>query len=252
MDTLSGKTALITGGSDGIGLAIADAFAREGADLVLLARNPRNLATAADALRAHRHGVRTLSVDLTDPRALDATRLPEEVDILVNNAGVAHFAPLPDIQRADFDTMVRVNLAVPFELSHRLLPALTAARGAIINISSYWATKMVPGRPSSIYSATRGALNSLTRALASELGPAGIRVNAIAPGAVHTPTYQRRHLDPMTPDQRRAHRDHVRQAYPAGRIGDPADVAAAALYLASSGAWVTGTILTVDGGLTIR
>ncbi|MEV7424451.1 SDR family oxidoreductase [Streptomyces sp. NPDC091212] len=103
------------------------------------------------------------------------------------------------------------------------------------------------------YSATRGAVNAMTRALASELGPSGVRVNAIAPGAVHTPTYEHAHLGPMSPEQQDIHDQHVRAAYPLGRIGTPEDIAEAAAYLASSRArWTTGTVLSVDGGLTVR
>jgi len=253
MGNLTGKTALITGGSEGIGLAIADAFAREGADLVLLARDPGKLDSAAAELRTHGAAVTTVSVDLADPAAVTGLPAGLAADILVNNAGVAHLKPLAETTLADFDSMVRVNLGVPFQLVQRLLPSLVAARGSVVNISSYWGTKMVADRPASVHSATRGALNSFTQALASELGPAGVRVNAIVPGSVRTPGSERRFLGPMTDDQRADYDDYVRRAYPMGRIGRPADVAAAALYLAApENTWVTGSILTVDGGFAVR
>ncbi|MFC4907390.1 SDR family NAD(P)-dependent oxidoreductase [Actinomadura gamaensis] len=242
MDRLTGKTALITGGSEGIGLAIATAFAREGANLVLLARDKRKL----DALTLT--NTRTVAVDLNDEDALVAAVESLDVDVLVNNVGLSHMPPLAELTKAQFDAMVHLNLRVPVLLTQLLCDRLTA----VVNISSYWADKMVAGRPSSVYSATRGALNSLTKALANELGPR-VRVNAIAPGSIHTPTFERVYLGQMTADQRADYEHYVHSAYPAQRIGEPGDVAEAAVYLASDDArWVTGTVLQVDGGLTVR
>ncbi|GAA4845799.1 SDR family NAD(P)-dependent oxidoreductase [Saccharopolyspora rosea] len=242
MARLTGKTALITGGSEGIGLAIATAFAREGANLVLLARDRRKL----DALTLP--NTRTVAVDLNDEDALVAAVGSLDVDVLVNNVGVSHMPPLAELTKPQFDAMVHLNLRVPVLLTQLLRERLTA----IVNISSYWADKMVAGRPSSVYSATRGALNSLTKALANELGP-DVRVNAIAPGSIRTPTFERAYLAQMTSDQRADYEHYVHDAYPAQRIGEPEDVAEAAVYLASDDArWVTGTVLQVDGGLTVR
>ncbi|MEU4892597.1 SDR family oxidoreductase [Streptomyces sp. NPDC044780] len=255
MGRLEGRTALITGGSGGLGRAIAEAFAAEGAGLVLLARDREKLARTAGALRSEGATVRTLAVDLADLSALtDAvTRLDVGVDILVNNVGLARLKPLADLTLEDAEAMVTLNLMAPFRLTQLLLPSLVAARGTVINMSSYWATTMVAGRPSSLYSATRGAIESLTRALANELGPDGVRVNAIAPGSIATPTFDREFLGRMTSEQRAAYERYVRDAYPTGRIGRMEEVANAAVYLASDQAsWTTGTVLAVDGGLTLR
>ncbi|TWF94705.1 SDR family NAD(P)-dependent oxidoreductase [Saccharopolyspora dendranthemae] len=242
MDRLTGKTALITGGSEGIGLAIATAFAREGANLVVLARDRQKL----DALTLT--NTRTVAVDLNDEDALVTAVESLDVDVLVNNVGLAQMPPLAELTKSQFDAMVHLNLRVPVLLTQLLHERLTA----IVNISSYWADKMVAGRPSSVYSATRGSLNSLTKALANELAP-HVRVNAIAPGSIHTPTFERAHLAQMTADQRAEYEHYVHDAYPAQRIGEPEDVAEAAVYLASDDArWVTGTVLQVDGGLTVR
>ena len=250
------RTAVVTGGSEGLGLAIADALARDGADLILIARNRDKLHAAAEDLARHDTTVQTVSTDLSAPDAptqiaAQVGRLTDRVDTLVNNVGTAHFASLAETTVDAMNTMWRLNVQVPLLVSQQLLPALLNASGNIINISSYWAHKMVAGRHSAAYSATRGALNSMTRALANELGPRGVRVNAIAPGAVHTPNYERSYLAPMTAEQRTAHDQQIEHSYPLGHLGTAHDIATAAAYLASA-RWTTGTILAVDGGLTIR
>lgn len=250
------NTAVVTGGSDGLGYAIAEALAAQGADLILIGRNPRRLDHARTALLAQGTIVHTLPADLAEPDAAttiseSVRSLTDRVDTLVNNVGVAHLTPLADTTPDMIDAMWHLNVKVPLLLSQALLAELTRAQGSIINISSYWARKMPAGRPSAAYSATRGAINSMTTALANELGPHGIRVNAIAPGAVHTPTYQHAYLDQMTPQQRAAYDSGIKTAYPLGRIGAPQDIAQAAAYLATA-QWTTGALLTVDGGLTVR
>jgi NAD(P)-dependent dehydrogenase (short-subunit alcohol dehydrogenase family) len=248
---------VITGGSEGIGHAIASAFAEAGANLILLARREDKLKEAQRRLEGAGVKVQTLAVDLADlARVSDTVRdvaaLSARIDVLVNVVGVAHFRPLPEVTLAMFDEMVNLNLKVPFLFIQGLLPSLAAARGSVINISSYWSHKVVAGRPSSVYAMTRAGINMLTQALASELGEQGIRVNAIAPGSIDTPAFQR-HVGGMTPDQRAESDAHVRRTYPLGRIGKPEDVAAAAVYLASRDAeWVTGTVMRVDGGMGVR
>ncbi|MEU0840831.1 SDR family oxidoreductase [Streptomyces sp. NPDC005962] len=251
--------AVVTGGSDGLGYAIASALTAQGADLILIARDPDRLKAARDSLLQHGTSVHTLTADLSDPGAVttvarEILALTDRVSTLVNNAGTAHFASLGDTSTDAFDTMWHLNVKVPFLLSQALLDALILARGSIINISSYWAHKMAAGRTSAAYSATRDAINSMTRALASELGPSGVRVNAIAPGAVHTSTYEHAYLGQMNPQQRQAHDQQVSVAYPLGPIGSPQDIAEAAAYLASPRAarWTTGIILAVDPAHWVR
>lgn len=255
MNLLSDKCAVITGGSDGIGLGIARAFVEAGAaQLLLIGRDEAKLAAARASL-AGQATVHTLAADLANSSGISAlaerigATLPR-LDILVNNAGLGRFVPFADSDEALFDAHFNLNVKAPFFLTQALLPALTAARGNILNISSYFAQRMLPDRAASIYSATKGALNTLTKALAFELGACGIRVNAIAPGSVETPQLQH-NLSVMAADKRAAFAQLVRTSHPLGHIGQPADIGQAAAFLASDqAAWITGAVLAVDGGLT--
>jgi NAD(P)-dependent dehydrogenase (short-subunit alcohol dehydrogenase family) len=251
------RTAIITGGSDGIGLDVADRLAAQGDDVVIVARDRRKLDRAATESRRHRGRVEVVAADLAQPAAVSDVLaviqgLNVRVDTLVNNAGIARFASLPDTSDVAIEVMFHLNVRVPLALTRGLLDALGSAKVSVVNISSYWATKMIAGRPSAAYSASRSAIAGMTRALASELGAQGIRVNAVAPGAVYTDSY-RRYLDAMSAPDRTQHDDNVRAAYPLERIGSPNYVAAAVEFLSSADAgWITGTVLAVDGGLTTR
>ncbi len=255
MNLLSDKCAVITGGSDGIGLGIARVFVEAGAaQLLLIGRDEAKLAAARTSL-AGQATVHTLAADLANPSSISAlaerigATLPR-LDILVNNAGLGRFVPFADSDEALFDAHFNLNVKAPYFLTQALLPSLTATRGNVLNISSYFAQRMLPGRAASIYSATKGALNTLTKALAFELGARGIRVNAIAPGSVETPQLQH-NLSVMAADKRAAFAQLVRSSHPLGHIGQPADIGQAAAFLASDqAAWITGAVLAVDGGLT--
>lgn len=255
MGRLSSKRAVITGGSDGLGLAMAAAFAAEGADVWLVARNADKLAAAAESLARHPVDVRTTAADLTDPASV--TRVAEEVaagwagvDVLVNNAGMARFTPFADVTGPELQAQVQLNLLTPYWLTQGLLPRLTAVRGTVINISSTSAHRLIPGRPASAYAMTKGGLNSLTKALALELGPQGVRVNAIAPGTIQTPLTQRM-IAGFSAERRVEYDKFVSQSFALGRLGEPDDVAQLAVHLASDAAnWTTGSVFIVDGGLS--
>ena len=252
---LKNKHAIITGGSDGIGFGIAQAFAREGAALTLVARTEKSLLDAKAKLIALGAPVATFTADLARPDAIDlvARHLKTEgrsVDILVNNAGVAHLVPYLEATRAQYEAGVALNVTVPFFLTQALVPLMRVG-ASVINLSSYFAHKMLPGRPSSIYSLTKGALNSLTKAQAWELAGRQIRVNAIAPGTVDTPM-RRKSIETLPQKAQDDLAELVKRIYPLGRIGRIEDLGGIAVYLASDeSAWTTGAVFAVDGGLTV-
>ena len=256
MKNLNNKNAVITGGSDGIGLGIAKAFAREGANLLLIGKDPEKLQRAQQEL-LNEFGVQvhTLSADLSKTETVtevvkDIERLLSTVDILVNNAGLAKFVPFEQVDDALYDAHFNLNIKAPYFLTQSLLPALVKSKGNVINISSYSVHRMLPNRAATVYSATKGALDSFTKALAFEVGHLGVRVNAIAPGNISTPQFNR-NLQALTPEKQAAFETMVKEIYPLQHIGTPEDIAKACVFLASDDAsWITGTVLAVDGGLT--
>ena len=256
MKNLNNKNAVITGGSDGIGLGIARAFAREGANLLLIGKDPEKLQRAQQAL-LNEFGVQvhTLSADLSKTETVtevvkNIEQLLPAVDILVNNAGLGKFVAFEQVDNALYDAHFNLNVKAPYFLTQGLLPALMKNKGNVINISSYFAHRMLPNRATTVYSATKGALNSFTKALAFEVGHLGVRVNAIAPGSISTPQFNR-NLQALTPEKQAAFETMVKEIYPLQHIGTPEDIAKACVFLASDNAsWITGTVLAVDGGLT--
>jgi len=247
---LSGKRALVTGGSDGIGLAIAEAYAREGAEVVVTGRDAGKL----EAARARIGAAEAVAGDLTTDEGIDAlvaaaAASGRALDVLVNNAGVAYLIPFETVTADQYRHSFALNVTAPFFLTQKLLPHF-APGASVINISSYFAAKMIPKRPSSLYSLSKGALNALTKTLAFELGPRGIRVNAIAPGTVDT-AMRRRTVDTLPPDKKAELTAYVERSYPLGRIGRPQDIAGMAVHLAAAeSAWTSGAIFAVDGGYT--
>lgn len=252
---LTNCRALITGASDGIGFAIAQAFASEGANVWMVARDSEKLVSAAEHLSNLKSDIRTSSIDLLDQNAIE--RLAKEVlsqwgslDILVNNAGMARFTEFAEVSAEEIQQQVQLNLLTPYRLTQLLLPALRANQGNVINISSTSAHRLIPGRPASVYAMTKGGLNSLTKALALELGPQGIRVNAIVPGTVKT-SLTKNLLASFSEEKRAYYDKFVEQSFALGRLGEPEDIANLAVYLASEEAkWVTGSLMIVDGGLS--
>lgn len=244
MTEMTGKRALVTGASRGIGAAIAQALAENGADVAITyAGSADRAAEAVKAIEAKgRKGV-AIQADSKDPAAIkrsvnEAVSQLGGLDILVNNAAIALYNLIADISVEEIDAMFRVNMRSPILAAQAAIPHLPAG-GRIISIGSAGADRIV-GEPGSVYYMTKSALQSFTRGLARELGPRDITVNLVQPGSTNTD------MNPANGESA----DWQRSLMPLGRYGDPADVAAAVLFFASPGAkHITGTILNVDGGL---
>ncbi|CAI1927465.1 3-oxoacyl-[acyl-carrier-protein] reductase FabG [Serratia fonticola] len=252
---LKNKNAVITGGSDGIGLGIARAFAANGANVCLIGRTQKKLVEAQASLAHYGVAVTTIAHDLGVPSSMQSlvrhiTERFGTVDILVNNAGIGKFVAFEATDETLLDRHIDLNIKTPYLLTQALLPFIAAQKGNVLNISSYFAQRMLPGRTTTAYSLTKGALNSLTQSLAFEVGKQGVRVNAIAPGSVTT-SQLTGNLALLSDADQQQFVDMIPALYPLGVLGHVDDVGAAAVFLASDKAkWITGTVMAVDGGLT--
>ncbi|MFC5609020.1 SDR family oxidoreductase [Variovorax soli] len=248
--SLQGRTALITGGSRGIGRMIAEGFLAQGARVYISARKADACDATAKELSAFGHCV-SLPADVSTVEGVkglvDAySRHEKTLDILVNNAGAAWGAPYDEFPESGWDKVVDLNLKAPFFLTQALTPMLRTAAATsghlakVINIASIDGVSVNPQETYS-YAASKAGLIHMTRRMALRLAPDGIAVSAIAPGAF---------ASNMNKDAR-DHADEVKGRIPAGRIGTPEDMAGAAIYLASrAGDYVMGSTLIVDGGVT--
>lgn len=244
---LTGKTAVVTGASSGIGSEIARGLAAAGAAVVLVGRSKERLAGTAEALAATGARVSSVDVDLRDddaPQAVVDAVLADfgGVDVLVHSAGIYTQAALADTTDAILDDQWAINVRAPFRLTRAVRPHLRAG-ASIVFVSSMSGHVGSPG--DSAYCASKGAVELLVKALATELAPDGIRVNAVAPGNVHTP--MNREL--ITPEVER----EIVATTPAGRVGEVQDISPAVVYLASdASAYVVGASLLVDGGFAAQ
>jgi 3-oxoacyl-[acyl-carrier protein] reductase len=245
---LTGKVAMVTGASKGIGAAIAKNLADEGAAVVVNYASSKEGADRVVAEIAGKGG-KAVAVQANVAKQADIQRLFSEakqafgkLDILVNNAGVYEFAPLEQVTPEHFHKMFDLNVLGLILASQEAVKQFEPAGGCIINISSVAATSAPP--TASVYSATKAAVDAVTRSLAKELGPRNIRVNSINPGMVETEGVHAAGI--LESDFRK----QVESQTPLGRIGQPQDIAPTAVFLASSDAgWITGETFYVSGGL---
>ena len=244
MFRLDGKVALVTGASGGLGAAIARTLHAQGATVALSGTRQDALDALVAELGERAHAC---PADLRDPAAADALIAAAEaacgpLDILVNNAGLTRDMLAMRMKDEDWQTVLDVDLSAPFRLARAALRGMVRRRqGRIIGIGSIVGTTGNPGQAN--YAAAKAGLVGMTKALAQEVGSRGITVNMVAPGFIETPM-----TDALTADQKA----RLTGAIPLGRMGQPTDVAAAVLYLASNeAAWVTGATLHVNGGMAM-
>jgi NAD(P)-dependent dehydrogenase (short-subunit alcohol dehydrogenase family) len=250
---LDGKSALVTGATSNIGRAIALAFGAEGAHVIVSGRDAGRGAAVIDEIGTGGGRATFVAAEL-DGSAVASRQLAAaateaacgRLDVLVNNAGIFPGGSTVDTDEATFDRVYAVNVKAPYFLTAAIAPAMAErGEGAVINLGSWIARLGIP--VGSLYSSTKGALETLTRAWAAEFGPAGVRVNAISPGVIVAP--------PSTADGNGAGAETARRAgvmmrgTPANATGTPDAIAHAAVYLASDEArFVHGTVIDVDGG----
>lgn len=242
---LDGRRALVTGAGRGIGVAAAAALAQAGADVILVARTAADIAQAADAIRAHGGKAEAATLDVSDLPAVTAffkTRDP--FHILVNNAGTNIPKPMWDVSEADYDAVLDLNVKSAFFVAQAFAKQLIAhgAHGSLIHMGSQMGHVGGPSR--SLYCASKWAMEGMSKAMALDLAPHGIRSNTIAPTFIETPMTK-----PYFEDA--AFRESVLAKIKLGRLGTVEDLMGAILFLASdAAALMTGTSLIVDGGWT--
>ena len=247
MNRLEGKVAVITGGNSGIGLAAAKEFAREGAKIVISGRDEKTLAQAKSEIGGE---VLTVQADVAELSEIDKLYAAVKerfgkIDVLFVNAGIGIFRSLEAVTEDDFDLQMNVNLKGAFFTIQKALPLLNDNASIVLNTS----INAHIGMPnSSIYAASKAAVISFARTISAELVGRGIRVNALSPGPVQTPIYDRLG---MPSEQLEGMVENIKSQIPLGRFGRPEEIAKAALFLASSdSSFILGTEIIADGGMS--
>lgn len=247
MGKLDGKVALVTGGGSGIGRGIAQLYAREGAQVVVAGRRLSALEETAEGF----DGIHCVAADLTKTEDVAKVvgyvrdELGGRLDILVNNAGWCPIQPLKEMTVADYDAAFDLDVRALVDTTIQALPMILASKGSIINMSSVGTTHR--SRNLSMYQGAKAAVENFTRVWALELAEDGVRVNAIAPGAIETPIWN---VPGVSEEEARAHQQHIASGIPMGYVGAPEDIASMALYLALDEArYIDGAVIAVDGGM---
>ncbi len=239
---LKGKKVLITGSSRGIGKAIAFAFAKEGCEVILNAsKSGYEMENTADEITESGGICRTFMADVSDySQCEDMFETIGNIDILINNAGISYLGLFSDMKPSDWERVMNVNINSVFNCTHLAIPHMVREkRGIIINISSMWGDKGASCE--AVYSASKGAVNSFTKAMAKELGPSGIRVNAISCGVIDTK------MNAWLSDEERA---ELADEISLMRFGNSSEVADLAVFLASEKSeFINGQVITIDGGM---
>lgn len=246
MSKYAGKTAVVTGGSTGIGFATVKLLVQGGAKVVFTARSKDAVESAQKELGPNAIGLVSDTSKLSDLEALAAKTKAElgEVDLLFVNAGIAKFVPFTDVTESFFDETIGINTKGAFFAVQKLAPVLRQGSAVILNTSVVDEKGMAA---TSVYAASKAALRSLARTLSTELLPRGIRVNAVSPGPIATPIYGKLGLPKEQAD---AFASTVREGNPMKRFGTAEEVARATLFLGFEASYTTGAELPVDGGLT--
>jgi 2-keto-3-deoxy-L-fuconate dehydrogenase len=248
MLSLSGKTAIITGGASGIGLAIAKLFHAQGATVHILELNEEQAKTEASQMgaRAYAHGV-----NVTDQaqvkNIVESIAQMGPIDILVNNAGIGHVGTAETTLEADFDRVMNVNVKGIYNCIHATIPyMLKQENGVVLNMCSVVASVGIPDRFA--YSTSKGAILAMTMSVAKDYVKKGIRCNCISPGRVHTP-FVDGYLQKNYPGKEKEMYDKLAATQPIGRMATPEEVANLALFLCSEeGSFITGSDYPIDGG----
>lgn len=247
MNKLDGKVAVITGGNSGIGLATAKEFARQGAKVVISGRDAKTLAEAEREIGGEVLAIQADVGKLSEiDKLYDAVRERfGKIDVLFVNAGIGIFKPLEAVTEEDFDLQMNVNLKGAYFTIQKALPLLNDHASIVLNTS----INAHIGMPnSSIYAASKAAVTSFARTISAELVGRGIRVNALSPGPVQTPIYDRWGLPP---EQLKEITENIKSQIPLGRFGRSEEIAKAALFLASSdSSFILGTEIIADGGMS--
>jgi NAD(P)-dependent dehydrogenase (short-subunit alcohol dehydrogenase family) len=242
----SGKVALVTGATSGIGQACAVAFAQAGAKVVCVGRKAEALKEIEKTIGAE---VLTIEADLAETEAAErvvarALEVFGGIDVLVNAAGHISNGTIENTSLEAWDDMMNVNVRAPFQLMQKALPSLIERRGNIVNVSSVTGLRAFPGVLA--YCVSKAALDQLTRCASLELAAKGVRVNAVNPGVVVTQIHKR---GGMTDEAYAAFLEHSKTTHPLGRTGRPEEIADLVLFLASDKAsWITGATYSIDGG----